>query len=522
MSRSPQSPDRSWFIGAVVVMLGLAVILGWRLNQPWVTSSDFNGAVWSQAAHNNLRAGLSATRGLAAGFYFGPLPIPARGYYTHHPPGLPLVLTGLFAVAGEHEWVARLVPILASLGTAILVWWMVWSATGRARPATLVLAVLASLPMFLHYGQMVNHEPLALLAILGMLAGLHAWQTTGRPAGLTVLFVSLGFGLLMAWHVYLFAGLLAAWLLGRGPAPARRVGAWVLAVALLALLAFFLHIRLGRPDAWPELLAQFRWRLSLSSETSSISWGAWARRVAESLLGRIPWVAWVLAAFGGVALRQWRSSVPGWPWLGGVSLALAILSLIYVVAFRNASYIHAYAGYYLIVPVAILAGLELDLVWRFGEQRAQRAGASAGTHWQWPVAILAMVVMLTEIGVLQTWRLNHRVFPILTWHGTPREPERLIPDLGRAIRAAFSEDTEVLCNLLPVYGPHLPYYAQRIIQNNLTAPEHWQSCLADPGRRAGGVIWLGAPDGPAVVECLPAGTRTVTSIDGLEFCFWQP
>ena len=37
-----------------------------------------------------------------------------------------------------------------------------------------------------------------------------------------------------------------------------------------------------------------------------------------------------------------------------------LLNGFYLVAFRNASYIHDYAGFYLVAPVALMAGVALD------------------------------------------------------------------------------------------------------------------------------------------------------------------
>jgi 4-amino-4-deoxy-L-arabinose transferase-like glycosyltransferase len=135
---------------------------------------DYNGAVWSQAAHNILRAGLIATWGQSSAYYFGPLPIPPSGYYLHHPPGLHLVLTALFALFGEHEWVARMLPISCSLASVILLWLLARSCVG-IRAASLSAAVFACLPMELLYGKMVNFEPIVLMLILGALLCLRYW-----------------------------------------------------------------------------------------------------------------------------------------------------------------------------------------------------------------------------------------------------------------------------------------------------------------------------------------------------------
>ena len=71
--------SKIWTALFAVVLIWLAVALSWDMRRPWVEGVDYNGAVWSQAAHNILRAGLAETWGASSGFYCGPLPIPAWG-----------------------------------------------------------------------------------------------------------------------------------------------------------------------------------------------------------------------------------------------------------------------------------------------------------------------------------------------------------------------------------------------------------------------------------------------------------
>ena len=90
-----------------IVAAGFALYFARGLQRPWVEEDNWYGAVYSQAAHNNLRAGLKAG-GVPATLYFGPLPIPSQAYYVHHPTLLPVMVTASFAVFGEAEWTARL------------------------------------------------------------------------------------------------------------------------------------------------------------------------------------------------------------------------------------------------------------------------------------------------------------------------------------------------------------------------------------------------------------------------------
>jgi hypothetical protein len=82
-SESPRitRSSNAWAAFLLVVLAWLGWVLSRDVQDPWIRVVDFNGAVWSQAAHNILRAGLIATWGQSSAFYFGPLPIPSWGYY---------------------------------------------------------------------------------------------------------------------------------------------------------------------------------------------------------------------------------------------------------------------------------------------------------------------------------------------------------------------------------------------------------------------------------------------------------
>jgi hypothetical protein len=101
------SNSKVWVLGLFVAPGVLTWALFRNFMGPWIDGigSDFNSACWSQSAHDTIRAGLPATIGVPSVLYFGPLPIPRSGYYTHHPPLLSLMLAGMFAVLGEKEWV---------------------------------------------------------------------------------------------------------------------------------------------------------------------------------------------------------------------------------------------------------------------------------------------------------------------------------------------------------------------------------------------------------------------------------
>jgi 4-amino-4-deoxy-L-arabinose transferase-like glycosyltransferase len=83
-------------------------------------------------------------------------------YYTNHPPLFSYMVALGFKVFGIHEWSARLVSIIFSLGSLIL-FYLIARLLWGIFIAWLSLFFLGFSPAFLYYGRMVNHEPIFFL-----------------------------------------------------------------------------------------------------------------------------------------------------------------------------------------------------------------------------------------------------------------------------------------------------------------------------------------------------------------------
>jgi hypothetical protein len=468
------NPSAIWRWGLPVVLVALAASFALTLTSPFSAYHDFNGVIWSQSAHNNLRAGLRTTLGVPTGFYFGPLPIPAEGYYTHHPPLLPLAVTGMFAMFGEHEWAARMVPILASLASVFLLWLLLRDIAGP-RAATLGAAVMAVQPMLLYLGQMVNHEMLVLPVMLATVLFLRRNRPVAAVAVLTV-------GFWIGWHVHLFALVLIGYWLCRRE---WRLALVTFGLAVLSLAMFAVVTRLVRPDAWASAWEAATRRMFDRGE-AGFTLPQWLAAQGVFFTTRFVPVTWLLVLVG----LLWTKRQPA-VWI------LLLTAGIVVAGLSNFSYIHDYAGFYFLGPVGLLSGVALDQLWK------RRLG---------PVLVAALVLVVAGWGVARADWLRHMTFPILSWESP--EPRNLIPDLGREIQRTFPETMDVQLNFLPVYGPHLAYYAQRELYNNLNTFER------NPDD--GGVIWLDAPGAKELIASLPAGEQRTVAIDGYRFCFWMP
>ncbi|MDR3402069.1 MAG: glycosyltransferase family 39 protein [Chthoniobacter sp.] len=504
---SPQS--RIWWLG-LAVALG---VLGWSFasdfTAPWTDQIDGNGACWSQSAHNTLAAGLLATAGVPSAFYFGTPPIPPEGFYTHHPPLLSLMLTALFAVFGEAEWVARLLPITFSFLGVILLWLLVKDCT-NARTAAFAVIAFAAMPMELRYGRMVNFEPVDLVWMLGILLGLRWWEKTGRRGWRWLFLFAAVLAMWTAWLGYFFV-LIVCFSSRLSIRRHVHLTGFLCSAVVVSILCFFLQIRLARPDAWHDLFAAMNHRMAQG--TSAISWQDWSIRVGSLLIAHIQPVLWILGLAGTVIVWKSRED-QSIRWLGWSAGRFFIMSALYVVLFRNASSVHDYASFYFTVPVAMMAGVALDALCRWSEAKGAMARLAGIT------CTLVLLGLLVFTGERQTVALR-RPFLILTDENP--EPVDLIPELGRALRDRFGPDVAVICNFLPSYGPQLHYYARHELLPCVFTADEWAEVIADPENApVGGAIWLGDPRAEQIVAQLPPGPQERVTIRGIPFCFWRP
>jgi hypothetical protein len=362
--------------------------------------------------------------------------------------------------------------------------------------------------MELHYGQMVNFEPCTLMWMLAALLSARYVSLTGNSRWWISLIAVCVLAMWTAWLGYFFVIILTLHFAWFAREKERTVAVWISLLALLSALAFLFQIRAVRVDAWSDLARAFYQRLSSSAGGAlRFTMAEWTHTVGGWLLILISPLAWVLAFDGGLIVWKNRQTAPELRWLGWAALCLALLNAFYLVAFRNASYIHDYAGFYLVAPVALMAGLALDRI--AGWEASRRLGLTI---------VLVLVLSLAYFGVVTTrslWSQSQLLEENIA------ESPRFIPSLGQILRGYFDERTEVLCNFEP-QTTTLPYYAQRSLLGEPWNAPGWAEQLQDGTGRFGAVVWMDGADASELLEVLPKQGRTEIVLERVRFCLWKP
>jgi hypothetical protein len=499
-----------WQLCAAALLCVLGVVLCARISHPWTYNDDYNGAFWSQAARNFSRAGILATAGVPAPLYFGSPPIPADALYVHHPTLLADMMLLDRASLGESEWAARALPICFSLLTATLLWFFVSICNGW-RCAAFVLAFFAAAPMELHYGQMVNFEAPELFFLLGALCCFHLWRWRRTPASATGLLLCCALAMGTDWQGYPLVMLLAAQFLLKSPHRNPKMAAALLLTAIFCGILFLAQIRVASPGSWQELLHALRERSGRGNGSGgAFTTGQWLRTEYDYLTTLFHPVAWLLAFAGALFAVYTRRGIPARETAPlHIGATLFLIDAFYVCALRNQSYIHDFASFYFLVPIAVFSGFLIDQVLRKVERRWESCAVT--------LACSLVAAALLWCGIRRLDGIDTQ-FCILDDDDT--EPDTLMPDLGRLIDRTFPSNAVIICNFDRYYSP-LPYYARRVMTNDVHTYADWQSAISDAKPQpACGILWANAPDAAALLQHFPAGETRRVKVDGIAFVLW--
>ncbi|MFQ5424589.1 MAG: ArnT family glycosyltransferase [Phycisphaerae bacterium] len=387
---------------SICVLIVLAVYgagLSRDMSEPWVGMHDWNGAFFSQLARNFLRYPSSIHHGMPVVAVGEAVPPPAeRSIYATHPPGLVWLLAAAFGLVGEAEWVARLVPVVASLATLWLLVWLVSCSRGR-QPSVLAGLIYATMPMAVYFGRMVDHEALCLF---GMMAALASWRCyacgragpTSRRWAATGWMAAITFAIWIDWAGVVFAGVFCVFTLLQRRARLIRQRQLILAWAVPAIAgtAMVLYlVQAGLAGRWADLVAIFLTR------TTEVQGGEFAKDLSSGggpldyTLDNLTWPVIVLAV-GGLAasLRRGRDQKSragaSRPFLEDGLWTIGVTGMLWVAVFWRQFERHNYWLFYCGPTMAIYAGIAVDRLRRLAAL-STRAGD-----------VLCVIVLLAVVG----------------------------------------------------------------------------------------------------------------------------
>ena len=257
---------RAYWPAVALIFAGGLVLRLQTFTQPWIGAHNaWGGAYYSNVARNFVRYGLDTK--LAPVVNTGTVDPAQFDVYYHHPVLSMWVTAVDFRIFGEHEWTARLAPLVFSLLTLALVFRIALAAFGRG-PALLSLLFLSILPVDAYYAAHLDpYGSMALFFTLLAVESYRRWFTGGRRAHLLLCATSIALGCWTSWYTYLvIPGIVAhAWFAHPREWRRQHLGALALlpAISVGVFALFMLHRQLSLPATGSEVYGALSQRLLL-------------------------------------------------------------------------------------------------------------------------------------------------------------------------------------------------------------------------------------------------------------------
>ena len=230
----------------------------------------WSGAFYSTIGRNYLRYGFSTSLGpvISTGFVASD----RLSFYPNHPPLLGWFLAMSFAVFGEHEWAARLVPLLFSLGSLVVLYALAMRYFGVpvGLLATLLMAVV---PISAYYlGAFPDVQgPHVLFFILLSLWCYFRWLESGQRSYFVSLALAVYFGILADWPGAYTPVILAAYHWFTQSRNKLRPVLVLLATSMIMVLLLIWYLSWLVHDPWKIPKAFLNWSVVSTSESVSMT-----------------------------------------------------------------------------------------------------------------------------------------------------------------------------------------------------------------------------------------------------------
>lgn len=271
-------------------------------------------------------------------------------YHLTHPPLLQILLAISFKIFGIHEWSARLVPILFSLGGIVLIYLTVQKVWDK-KTALLSSIFVAFMPMSAYFGRIVNFEAVALFFALLVLYAYVNWIDNGKKRYFLIMVLGTILGGLTEWPFYL----LLPCLLGYSLVMKKKVkltfmlcGIGVIMAILYLSYGIYLS---GIPlDFWIDSTRQRHGSGLLTS------WDFYTTLLEKMIFYFTPFIllslCWIWSLF-----KKEKSQKSYKDYL---ALFIFLFGLSYVLILSQSAHVHQWNIYYLLPFFAITIALEIQ------------------------------------------------------------------------------------------------------------------------------------------------------------------
>lgn len=380
LAARPIGPMRmNRYVSAIILSLFAAILLR-DVREPWTGLHDWNGAFYSQLARNLLRYPLDMHHGMPIVAVSEAVPADGEwSFYPTHPPGLVWCIAASFRIFGEHEWSARLVPILASLGTLFL---LMHAARSRFDNAIALVtgALYALLPMAGYFGRMPDQEAPCLFLMLAavLAADRHLFQSSTPASPIRPGFiwaVCITAAIWMDWVAIILAALVCLRAIHeriRGRITTHHCVRIISAPTAAIILLLVYLIQFGFAGRAADLLAIFTARAGVSVGAEGPALHAltpWTNTVDNLTLPIIA-LAGVGLVITSRAMARIRNMPPAKTTPPNGLTLLALTGIIWIALFWRQYLVHQYWLYYLGPAVAILAAKSIVAIYHAISTRA--------------------------------------------------------------------------------------------------------------------------------------------------------
>jgi len=298
-------------------------------------------------------------------------------YHLSHPPLLQILIAFSYALFGVHEWSARLVPILFSLGSIILLYIIVRVLFNKE--IALFTSIFASfLPMSAYFGRIVNFEAVVLFFVLFVVWSYVRWVETDKLKYYYCSMAGTILGGLVDWPFFLILPLLLGSSITTGKKVRSTITLLILGCSVAGGYLLFRTLIAGPEWGGGDLLT----RISQRSDVSSFIFNEeWYIRLSTSLWDNFTVVLLLLSSLGFIRsfreirlLEKFRTKAMDNSTL--IPLCLLLFGLSYVILFPQSTFIHTWQTYYLIPGLSIYAGIGLhSVIFKIKGHRCTVAGA---------------------------------------------------------------------------------------------------------------------------------------------------